>query len=187
MGGGTIIDMGVYTIQLCQWVFQKEPISIQATGILNDDGVDLEMSGELKYSGNKIGKMKTSALNTMSCTAKIVGTKGEITVSSKILSDLHFHLTIIFLIFPKILYPFWSSTTIIDVDGTEKSWPFPKTECDFNFPNSCGLRYEIDAVRKCLQSGKIECEYVTHKESLLIARIQDEIRKQVGVKYVEDE
>lgn len=90
-------------------------------------------------------------------------------------------------IFLKILYPFWSSTTIIDVDGTEKSWPFPKTECDFNFPNSCGLRYEIDGVRKCLQSGKIECEYITHNESLLIARIEDEIRKQVGVKYVEDD
>lgn len=80
MGGGTIIDMGVYTTQLCQWVFQEEPVSIQATGVLNDDGVDLEMSGELTYSGNKVGKIKTSALTTTSCTAKIVGTKGEITV-----------------------------------------------------------------------------------------------------------
>lgn len=98
-----------------------------------------------------------------------------------------FFISTIFLIFLKILYPFWSSTTIIDVDGAEKSWPLPKTGCEFNFPNSCGLRYEIDGVRKCLQSGKIECEYVTHSESLLIACIEDEIRKQVGVKYVEDD
>lgn len=81
MGGGTIIDMGVYTIQLCQWVFREEPISIQATGVLNDDGVDLEMSAELKYSGNKVGKIQTSALATTSCTAKITGEKGEITVN----------------------------------------------------------------------------------------------------------
>lgn len=87
MGGGTIIDMGVYTIQLCQWVFQEEPVSIQATGILNDDGIDLEMSGKLTYSGNKVGKIKTSALTTTDCTAKIVGTKGEITVCLKILSS----------------------------------------------------------------------------------------------------
>lgn len=86
MGGGTIIDMGVYTIQLCQWVFQEEPVSIKATGILNDDGVDLEMSAELTYSGNKVGKIKTSALITTDCTAKIVGTLGEITVSSMTLN-----------------------------------------------------------------------------------------------------
>lgn len=66
-------------------------------------------------------------------------------------------------------------------------WPLPKTECDFNFPNSCGLRYEIDEVRKCLQSGKTECEYITHNDSLSIARIEDEIREQVGVKYAEDD
>lgn len=84
MGGGTIIDMGVYTIQLCQWVFREEPILIQATGVLNDDGVDLEMSAELTYSGNKVGKITTSALTTTSCTAKIVGTSGEITVISTI-------------------------------------------------------------------------------------------------------
>lgn len=87
----------------------------------------------------------------------------------------------------KLLYPFWSADKIIDVDGSEKSWPLPKTEFEFNFPNSCGLRYEINEVRKCIQNGKIECEYITHKESLIIARIEDEIRKQVGVRYVEDD
>lgn len=73
MGGGTIIDMGVYTIQLCQWVFQEEPLSIKAEGILNADGIDIEMSAELMYNGNKIGKIRTSALETTSCTAKITG------------------------------------------------------------------------------------------------------------------
>lgn len=85
MGGGTIIDMGVYTIQLCQWIFRKEPLSIKATGLLNDDGIDLEMSAELKYGENKIGKIKTSAISTTSCTAKIRGTKGEITVIQLVL------------------------------------------------------------------------------------------------------
>lgn len=87
MGGGTIIDMGLYTIQLCQWVFQEEPVSIEATGVVNDDGVDLEVSAKLMYSGSKVGRIETSALVTTSCTAKILGTKGEITVNSKILLD----------------------------------------------------------------------------------------------------
>lgn len=49
------------------------------------------------------------------------------------------------------------------------------------------MRYEADEVRKCIRSGKTESEHVTHKESLLIAQIEDEIRKQIGVQFPEDE
>lgn len=80
MGGGTVLDLGVYVIQACQWVFEQAPKSITAKGTLNDQGVDLEMSGEINYGDNKIGKIKTSAVKTLSNTTKIVGTKGQITV-----------------------------------------------------------------------------------------------------------
>lgn len=75
------------------------------------------------------------------------------------------------------------STSIIDVDGTEKTWPLPPAKYDFYYPNSCGLKYEAEAIRECIRAGKIENENVTHEESLVIARIQDEIRRQIGVKY----
>lgn len=58
---------------------------------------------------------------------------------------------------------------------------------DFVYPNSCGLRYEADVVRKCIRAGLKECDYVNHNGSLLIARTLDEIRKQIGVKYAEDD
>lgn len=83
MGGGTLLDLGVYNIQICQWVFQQEPISIKATGKLNDDGVDLAMQAELNYGDNKVGRIKTNALKTECNTARIVGTKGQITVISQ--------------------------------------------------------------------------------------------------------
>lgn len=84
MGGGTILDIGVYTIQLCQWIFQKEPKSIKATGILNDDGIDLEMQAELYYSDKQMAKIKTSAIVTLCNTANIIGTKGTMRVSRQI-------------------------------------------------------------------------------------------------------
>lgn len=49
------------------------------------------------------------------------------------------------------------------------------------------MRYEADEVRKCIRAGKKESEYVTHSDSLLIARLMDEIRKQIGVKYAQDD
>lgn len=164
MGGGTVLNMGVYPIQFCQWIFQKLPQSIQATGSLNDDGVDVEMSVELNYGDNRVGKMKVSVLTTLTSTATIIGTKGTLTVPA-----------------------FWSASSLIDIDGSEKSWPFPQAKYEFNYPNSCGLRYEADEVRKCIRSGKVESALISHSESITIAQIEDEIRKQIGVTYPEDD
>lgn len=80
MGGGTVLDLGVYVIQCCQWVFQQAPKSITATGKINEEGVDLEMTAEINYGDNRVGKVKTSAMEALSKKAKIVGTKGQITV-----------------------------------------------------------------------------------------------------------
>lgn len=81
LGGGSLLDLGIYAIIYCQFVFQQEPKSITATGTLNADGVDLEMSGELNYGNNKVGKIKSSVVKTLNNTAKIIGTKGQITVN----------------------------------------------------------------------------------------------------------
>lgn len=80
MGGGSVLAIGVYAIQICQWVYRNAPTSIFATGTLNENGVDLEVSAELSYSVDKVGKMKFSALNTLNNKAIIVGTNGQITV-----------------------------------------------------------------------------------------------------------
>lgn len=81
MGGSTTTDMGVYPILLAQWVFrEEEPTSIQAAGKLNKEDVDIEMIAELTYSGNKVARIRTSTVTTFGNEAKIVGTKGQITV-----------------------------------------------------------------------------------------------------------
>lgn len=51
----------------------------------------------------------------------------------------------------------------------------------------CGLRYEAEVVRECIRAGKTEIDWMTHNESLMIARIEDEIRRQVGVKFEADD
>ncbi|XP_055296396.1 trans-1,2-dihydrobenzene-1,2-diol dehydrogenase-like [Sitodiplosis mosellana] len=164
LGGGTVVDLGVYLIQFCQWVYEQAPKSINARGTLNEEGVDLEMFAEMTYGDNKMAKIKSSGLTKLSRNARIVGTKGQIT-----------------------LLNFNGSTTIIDVDGTQKTWSLPQAQHYFNLSGSCGLRYEAEEVRKCIREGKMESNLVTHNESLLIARIEDEIRKQIGVKYPEDD
>lgn len=77
LGGGTILDLGVYAIQFCQFIFEEEPLSIQATGVLNDDDVDVEVTAELKYSNNGVARIKTSFLEQLSNEAKIIGSNGK--------------------------------------------------------------------------------------------------------------
>lgn len=84
LGGGTILDLGVYTIQISQWAFREPPKTIKAKGTLNDDGVDMEMTGELHYSGG-VAKIRTSGLEVLDNKATIKGTKGQITVSIRII------------------------------------------------------------------------------------------------------
>jgi dihydrodiol dehydrogenase / D-xylose 1-dehydrogenase (NADP) len=68
-----------------------------------------------------------------------------------------------------------------------KEWKLPKQRLGkFNFHNSAGLRYEAEYMRKCINEGLLECDVVTHEESLIIARIQDEIRRQIGVTFSVD-
>lgn len=81
LGGGTVLNIGVYTIQMCQWIFKQAPRSINATGSLNDDGVDLMMTAQIKYNNNKMCKIRTSALTTFENAATIIGSKGQIKVN----------------------------------------------------------------------------------------------------------
>lgn len=82
---------------------------------------------------------------------------------------------------------FWCPTTLVDIDGTEKTWPLPEAKHKFNFMNSAGLAYEADEVRRCVRAKLIQSDAVKHNDSLVIAQIEDEIRKQIGVRYAADE
>lgn len=76
---------------------------------------------------------------------------------------------------------------MVDIDGQTKTWPLSDAKHKFNFMNSCGLRYEAIEARKCIGAGKWESRFVSHNDSIVIARIEDELRKQVGVKYNVDD
>lgn len=84
LGGGTILDLGVYTIQISQMVFGAEPVTIKARGQLNDDGVDVETEVEMLYPCGGVAKFKTSALQVLKNHAVIRGAAGSMTVSIRL-------------------------------------------------------------------------------------------------------
>ena len=79
-GGGSVLDLGIYPIQIALWIFRAEPTKVIAFGRNNDDGLDLEYNGEIHFP-NGVAKFKVSCLNALTNNAKIKGTEGEIVVN----------------------------------------------------------------------------------------------------------
>ena len=72
------------------------------------------------------------------------------------------------------------------LNDKEYDLSYPPNTPEMNFPNSRGLRFEADEVQRLLVQGKIESDIMPHRDSITIAKIQDELRRQVGVKFDAD-
>ncbi|CAL8144825.1 unnamed protein product [Orchesella dallaii] len=167
LGGGTTLDIGVYCTQLSILVYGQEyPEKILSTGVLNESGADMSGSTTLKFPSGGLATFITSYKCTMPNEAFIIGTKGTI----------------------KMHYPFWSTTKLeLIPSGEVFEYPLPVGAKPINFWNTTGLAYQCDEVRKCLIQGKTESDVMPHSETLRLSQILEEVRKQIGVKYPQDD
>jgi len=164
LGGGTILDIGIYCTQFAQHVFNGEkPIKVIGAGHMNSEGVDESTSVTLLYSGGRTATFVTNSKVELPNEAFAVGTKGTL----------------------KLEAPFWCSLGLVGPKGTEK-FPLPPAVKKLNFGNSEGLAYQCHEVRRCIKSGLTESPVVSHKETLQIAEILESVRKQIGVVYLQD-
>ncbi|XP_047436430.1 trans-1,2-dihydrobenzene-1,2-diol dehydrogenase-like [Mugil cephalus] len=164
LGGGALLDIGIYCLQYILMVYNGEkPESIQAVGYCLDTGVDDTVVVTMKFSNNRMAVFTSSIGMQLPNDAIIVGTKGTIQVPD--------HM--------------WCPTSL-KVNGKETQYPVPEPYLPLNFLNSTGMRYEAEEVRQCLLKGLKESAVMSHADSLLLAEVEDEIRRQVGVVYPQD-
>lgn len=90
-------------------------------------------------------------------------------------------------VFPTQIPDFWCPLKLIDVDGSIKTWDLPNARYDFLLHNSAGLRFEAEEAKRLILEGALESPSVTHEESLRIVRVQDKLRKLLGVHFAEDD
>ena len=65
--------------------------------------------------------------------------------------------------------------------------PLPGIAPGFNFVGSQGFTYEAAAVQEAIAQGLTEHPQLPLSETLAMARVFDEIRAQIGLKYPWDE
>ncbi|CAL4234859.1 unnamed protein product, partial [Meganyctiphanes norvegica] len=127
------------------------------------NGVDETTSATLVYPGGRVATLNCSMRCLLPCEGIVVGTKGTI----------------------KVNYPMWCPESLESPSGKFES-PLPINERSFNFNNSQGMMYEAAEVRRCLKEGLLESPLVSLDETLLMAELMEDIRKQVGVVYDQD-
>jgi predicted dehydrogenase len=77
LGGGALLDLGIYPVQLCSFVFGP-PVRVVADGLVGPSGADEVVTGLLHHRGDGLGVVKASTRLALSNRARISGTDGWI-------------------------------------------------------------------------------------------------------------
>ena len=91
LGGGALLDMGVYPLTLAH-VLLGVPDSVEATGEMREDGLDLTASVYLRYDDGRFASALTSLRGFVGAGATIGGSTGFMTYDEPFLSAGSFHV-----------------------------------------------------------------------------------------------
>lgn len=82
LGGGCILDIGIYCLQLCTMIFGTgAPVKVAATGTVSiNEGVDESCGAILLYEGGKMATLTINGKVKLQNDAYITGDKGTIKV-----------------------------------------------------------------------------------------------------------
>lgn len=155
LGGGALLDVGIYTVSLASMVFGQQPAEINSQVYLGSTGVD-ELSGTIfRYPAGQIAVLSSSLQINTPHDAIIIGTKGSIRIHPS----------------------FWCTDGMtLTLDG--------EPEQVMNLPRvGNGYNYEAAEVMACLRAGKRESEVMPLDETLAIMQTLDRIRVLWGLKY----
>lgn len=154
LGGGALLDVGVYPIALAQMIFGA-PESITGTAHIGQTGVDEQNAMLLTYPGGRHALLSSAVHLTTQHEAILVGTEGIIRIHD----------------------PWWQPVrlTVNKPDREPQSYEFPR--------EGNGMNYEAVHVMECLRSGSTESPIMPHSETLAIMRTMDALRAQWGIRY----
>ena len=174
LGGGSMLDLGVYCIHLINIAYDwKDFDKVEASGELGgEDGVDISVNAVVRMKNGGAAVFATSVACPMPNVGYIIGTKGQIVIE----------------------YPYHSPTKIRLIDANQQeveTIDFPVnnevvTNTHYHFPNSGNLHYEAQHVRECLLKGLKESPKLPLDESLMIAEVVEQCRKKTGATYTQD-
>ncbi|MBZ7938928.1 Gfo/Idh/MocA family oxidoreductase [Campylobacter sp. W0014] len=156
LGGGVLLDVGIYTLNFALSFLKDEIKNIIATCKKMPSGVDESNGIILEFKKGAFAFLNSSVAAISDRKGVINGTKGYICIDN-------------------INNP--SSIKAYDKER--------KLIKDCLVPKQInGFEYEFQACFKALEQNKIECDEMNHEEILKMMNLMDRVREKMGVKFI---
>ena len=155
LGGGALLDLGVYVLNFASMVFGNDVTDIASICTFNELGMDMQDSITLRYRDGRMAVLCATAHSIADRSGVIFGTKGYIRVDN--INNME-------------------AITVFDNERKKiASYKAPK--------QITGYEYEILACKKALSENWTECPEMPHSESLKMLNMMDFIRRSNGIKF----
>ena len=159
LAGGSLLDIGCYTLSLASLVFGEALIGPDAPELeveaeLAPSGVDQHCAMTLRFPSGAEARLESSVSRQTDHTAVIEGTEGHIEIDR-----------------------FWRARRTVLYRGDER---VVTAELPFL---ANGFEYQVMEVERLLREGALESPLLTHAESIGLLELMDEVRRRMGVRY----
>jgi len=154
LGGGALLDVGIYPIFLAQLFFGK-PDFIQNQAVVGDTDVDVFEQLLLGWESGQLASLESSIISQQPNRAVLSGSDGYIEFGQE-----------------------WYQTktlTLVKNGGAEHA-------IEFDFPG-LGYQFEVEEVNRCLQEGLLQSPNHSWEDTLNLLATMDEVRQDIGVYY----
>ncbi len=157
LGGGAVLDTGIYTVSLASWVFGAQPSRIESTAYIGETGVDEWFTALFDYGAGRMASLTDAVQLPLTTEALVIGTEGKIHIP-------------VFLAAKK--------ATLTRLDNTEETYT--------DNGMGRGMQYEANEAMRCLREGLIESPVIPLDESLAIMESLDALRAQWKLEFEAD-
>lgn len=155
LGGGSLIDLGVYPISFAHRIFGS-PTKVQASASLLPAGIDEAVAAIFDYPGGKQAIVHSSMRVSGPTRAFVLGDKGRIELEKSFYEH--------------------SSFTVYDLNDKE----IYKYEGNIE---GRGMQFQALEVERCIRAGLRQSPTMSLDETIEIMEVMDQIRQQTGIEY----
>ena len=159
LAGGTLLDLGVYTLNFAAMMFGKDIEKMESTCTYTETGVDASESITITYKDGRMAVLNGTMNGVSDRRGVIYGPKGYIAIEN--INN-------------------FESVTVYDAGyKAVKTVKAPK--------QITGYEYEVYACMEAIEKGEKECWEMPHDEILRIMQQMDGLRAQWGVVFTFEE
>jgi D-xylose 1-dehydrogenase (NADP+, D-xylono-1,5-lactone-forming) len=80
LGGGALLDLGVYAIDAARWLVAADPISVSGSVVLGARGIDVSAAAVLTFPNATLATVACSFIANGGGTYELVGSEGKLTL-----------------------------------------------------------------------------------------------------------